>query len=246
LPPLLSGQPSIPLFSSAPLGPLTAVLFIFVFPKVMPIFENLGVPLPLVTRVMIGLSRFFQSYWLHFLLVVGGSVVAVKLIKRTPRGRLLLDGLKLRLPMFGDLIGKIAFSRLSHYLGVLLRSGVNIIESLIAVEGVVGNAAIARAVGQVRESVTAGGSLWQSFQATGLFPPLVIRMIAIGETGGNLEDTLGKVSEYYDKEVPDTIKKIFSVMEPLLILFLALFVVAIALSFYLPLYGSLGRITRGG
>lgn len=221
---------------------LASVLFTFVFPRIMPIFENMKVELPLLTRIMIAISKFFESNWLYMLLAVVGLVVGVQLLKRTPRGRFFLDGLKLKVPLFGQLITKLALSRFSHNLGILLRSGIDIIQSLTTVERLVGNVVIAKAISDARERVIGGGSLWRSFEATGVFPPLVIRMIATGEVSGTLEDSLQKVTDYYDRDVPDTIKRIFAVMEPMLIFMLAMFVVVIALSFYLPLYSSLGAI----
>lgn len=225
---------------------LAVVLFSFVFPRIMPIFESMNVPLPLITRVMIWISKFFESNWLYMILSVVGLVIGVRLFGRTTRGRFLLDSLKLRIPIFGQLIAKLALSRFSHNLGILLRSGVDIIQSLTIVERLVGNVVIAKAIADVREKVVGGGSLWRSFEASGVFPPLVIRMIATGEASGTLEDSLKKVSEYYDRDVPDTIKRIFAVLEPMLVLILAMFVVVIALSFYLPLYSSLGAIGSAG
>ena len=231
-----------PAFLLISVAALTVVLLSFVFPRIMPIFESLKVPLPLLTRIMMWLSRFFENNWLYMLLVVIGLVVGVQLLKRTPRGRFFLDWFKLKIPLFGQLIIKLALSRFSHNLGILLRSGIDIIQSLTTVERLVGNVVIAKAIRDARERVVGGGSLWRSFEATGVFPPLVIRMVATGEASGTLEDSLKKISEYYDREVPDTIKRIFAVMEPMLIFMLAMFVVVIALSFYLPLYTSLGAI----
>lgn len=224
---------------------LMGVLLAFVFPNIMPIFENLNVPLPWITRAMIWSSRLFESNWLYIFASAVGLVIGVQLFKRTPRGRFLLDWLKLKIPIFGQLTLKLALSRFSHNLAIMLRASIGIIESLTTVEGLVGNVVIAKAISDAREKVAGGGSLSRSFAATGIFPPLVLRMIAVGEASGTLEDSLQKVSDYYEREVPDMISQIFAVLEPLLIFILAMFVVIIALSFYLPLYSSLSVIGGG-
>jgi len=140
------------------------------------------------------------------------------------------------------LVEKVCLSRFSHHLGILLRTGVDITQSLSISERVVGNAVIAQAVSEAREKVIQGGALWRSLQETGVFPPLVIRMIFIGETTGTIDNTLARVTEFYDREIPATVKKLFAVLEPLIIVVLAAIVLVVALSIFIPLYGALGRV----
>ena len=223
---------------------LIAVLVGFVFPRILPVILSLKVPLPLVTRVVMGLANLVRYGWYWILLAGTGFFFLLRFLKATESGRLIVDAIKLRLPVIGGLIEQVCLSRFSHHLGILLRTGVDISQSLSIAERVVGNAVIAQAVNEAREKVIQGGSLWRSLQETGVFPPLVIRMIFIGETTGTIDATLERVTQYYDREVPATVKKLFAVLEPLIILMLAGVVLTVALSIFIPLYDSLGRVGR--
>ncbi|MBI2998921.1 MAG: type II secretion system F family protein [Deltaproteobacteria bacterium] len=224
---------------------LVTILYTFAFPRIFPVLLSMKVPLPFVTRLVIGVSQFFSAYWHVLLAAIFLIFFAIKLARRRPGGKLFLDGVMLRLPVIGDLARKIALSRFAHHLGALFRAGVDISKSLATVEQVVGNAVIARAIATTRERVLEGATLWYSLQQTGVFSPLVIRMVSIGETSGKMDETLVKVCQYYDQEVPAAVKRLFSVVEPLIIVFLALLVVVSALAMYLPLYSALGRISGG-
>ena len=219
---------------------MVTVLFAFAFPRITGILLGMKISLPLITRVVIGASTFFKHYWWLIFSGLAAAVVGLRLIAKTPRGRLWVDKLKLRLPIVGDLIRKVALSRFAHHLGILWRAGIALPQTLALVEGVVGNQVIAEAISRAKEEVLAGGSLSKSLGKSGQFPPLVIRMLTIGETTGEMDESLAKVCQYYDQEVPATVKKIFAVMEPLLIAFLAFVVLGVALSMYLPLYSALG------
>jgi type IV pilus assembly protein PilC len=223
---------------------LVTIIFAFAFPRITGILLGMKIPLPLITRVVIGISMFFKHYWWLIFSSLGAAAVSLRLIAKTPKGRLGIDKLKLRLPVVGELIRKIALSRFAHHLGLLWRAGIALPQTLTLVEGVVGNQAIARAISRAKEEVIAGGSLSKSLEESGHFPPLVIRMITIGETTGEMDESLANVCQYYDQEVPATIKKIFAVMEPLLIAFLAFVVLGVALSMYLPLYTALGMMGK--
>jgi type II secretory pathway component PulF len=223
---------------------LITIIFAFAFPRITGILLGMKVPLPLITRVVIGISMFFKHYWWLIFSSLGAAAVSLRLIAKTPKGRLGIDKLKLRLPVVGELIRKIALSRFAHHLGLLWRAGIDIPQTLTLVEGMVGNQVIARAISRAKEEVIAGGSLSKSLEESGHFPPLVIRMITIGETTGEMDESLANVCQYYDQEVPATIKKIFAVMEPLLIALLAFVVLGVALSMYLPLYTALGMMGK--
>lgn len=221
---------------------LIGVLVGFVFPRILPVILGLKVPLPFITRAIMALSDFVQHGWYWILLAGASCFVLVRFMKANEDGLLILDAIKLRLPVIGALIEKVCLSRFSHHLGILLRTGVDISQSLSISERVVGNAVIAQAVAEAREKVIQGGSLWRSLQETGVFPPLVIRMIFIGETTGTIDSTLERVTEYYDREIPGTVKKLFAVLEPLMIALLAGVVLLVALSIFIPLYSALGRV----
>lgn len=223
---------------------LVGVLVGFVFPRILPVILGLKVPLPFITRAVMAVANFVRYGWYWILLAGASFFVLIRLLKASEGGLLILDAIKLKLPVIGGLIEEICLSRFAHHLGILLRTGVDISRSLSIAERVVGNAVIAQAVSEAREKVIQGGALWRSLQETGAFPPLVIRMIFVGETTGTIDSTLERVTEYYDREVPATVKKLFAVLEPLIIMFLAAVVLLVALSVFIPLYGSLGRIGR--
>ena len=223
---------------------LMGLLFAFAFPRITGVLVAMKVPLPFITKTMIGISTFFKAYWWILFFGLAAAAIGLRAAAKTPKGRLWVDKLKLRLPVVGGLIRKIALSRFAHHLGLLWRAGIDIGQALTLVEHTVGNQVIARAISQAKEEVLAGGSLYESLKKTGQFSPLVMRMISIGETTGEIDKSLAEVSEYYDREVPATIKKMFSIMEPLLIVFLALIVLTVALSIYLPLYTALSHFGR--
>lgn len=223
---------------------LMSVLLGFVFPRILPVIQRLNAPLPFITRAVMTAADIVRYGWYWILLGIASFFVLVRILKASEGGLLILDAIKLRLPVIGELIEKICLSRFSHHLGILLRTGVDITQSLSIAERVVGNAVIAQAVGEAREKVIQGGALWRSLQETGVFPPLVIRMIFIGETTGTIDSTLEKVTGFYDREIPSTVKKLIAVLEPLIIFFLAAVVLIVALSIFIPLYGTLGRVGR--
>ncbi len=223
---------------------LVVLLMTFVFPRFAIIFERTNVPLPIPTRIVMAVSHFFSNYWYILLLAVIGIIIFQRLLVRNSQGRLAFDKLKLGLPIFGNLLRKIALSRFSHYLSLLFKAGVEISYSLTVLENVVGNAVIAKVVRTTRERVRAGELISESLEKSKEFPPLVIRMVYVGETTGTMEMTLEKVSQYYDREVPASIKKVFAVFEPLTVIFLAVVVLGMALSMFLPLYQMMSLVGR--
>lgn len=221
---------------------LIVLLIAFVFPKILPVVQSLKVPLPFITRAVMGVADFVRFGW-YWLLLGGASLFAlIPFLRSNETGRLILDAVKLRIPVIGGLVEKVCLSRFAHHLGILLRTGVDISQSLSIVERVVGNMVIALAVSEAREKVIQGGALWRSLEETGAFPPFVVRMIFVGETTGTIDGALGRVTEYYDREIPATVKRVFAVLEPLIILVLAAIVLTVALSIFLPLYSALGRV----
>ncbi len=211
-------------------------LLAFVLPRFLFVFQKAKVVLPLPTRILLFVSSFFAEYWLFIAAGMISAFFLFRFVMSTERGRYFIDSVKLKLPVFGSLIRKIALSRFSHYMGTLLKAGLDIIETLWVAERVIGNSVLARIIRNALVRVKEGESLSYCLEQSGEFPPLIIRMLAIGEKTSSLEMTLEKVSKHYDKEVPYTIKKIFSLLEPLLIIFLGLIVVGIALSMFLPMY----------
>ena len=232
-----------PLLLLSALGGLMALLFTFVLPRFATILTKTGAPLPLPTKIVVVMGAFLQANWPTILLGIFVLVVGYRFLQTFPAGRLLVDRVKLRVPIFGNIMLKVALGRFAHHMETLHRAGVDFVLTLTVVERVVGNAAIARAVAQVRERVTAGMSFTDALRSTGQFPPLVIRMVGSGELSGDLGDSLAKVSQYYDREVPDAVRRLFAFLEPAMIACLTVIVLGAILSVYLPIYTILGRIS---
>jgi type IV pilus assembly protein PilC len=214
---------------------LIGIMFTFVLPRFLTVFDSFNIPLPLPTRIVIAISSFFQNFW--WLLIAGAiaSFFGYRAANRTPQGRAVIDRAKLKIPVFGELMRKIALSRFSHYLATLFGAGVNIMQALEVVERLVGNAVLADVVRRARLQVGTGQSIAGALRESGEFPSMVTRMVSIGEATGNLEETLQKVSEYYDREVPQTIKRLFTTLESVIIITLGIVILFVVLSIILPM-----------
>ncbi|MFZ0916316.1 MAG: type II secretion system F family protein [Candidatus Udaeobacter sp.] len=212
-------------------------LLVFIVPRFEVIFHDLlgDKPLPPVTRFVIGASDTLKS---HGLVVLGVIVVAVTLYKfigRTKRGRLVIDNFKLRMPLFGNLNRKTAISRFARTLGTLVTSGVPILQALNITRETAGNAAIARAISHVHDSVKEGESIVQPLEASRVFPPMVVSMVDVGEETGKLPEMLLKVADVFDDEVDNAVVALTSMLEPIMIVFLAIIVGTIVLALFTPL-----------
>lgn len=217
------------------LGVVT-LLVVRVIPTFEPIFKAAGVALPLPTQIVLGISHFVRGFWyliLGFLILL---VVGYNFCNSTTKGRYRLDSIKLKLPLFGSLLNKVALSRFCHTFALALKSGVNVLSALDIACGVIGNTRLERAVIKARDSVNVGEKLSTAFQVSGEFPPLVIRMIGVGEQSGSLVETLGKVNQFYDREIPATVRRMFALFEPIMIVLMGVVVGGIALSIFLPMF----------
>jgi len=212
-------------------------LLVFIVPKFESIFhEMLGdKPLPPVTQFVIGASGLVKDHGLVVLGVVVAAVTIYKFIGRTRRGRFLIDSFKLRMPLFGNLNRKTAISRFARTLGTLVTSGVPILQALNITRETAGNAAIAAAISQVHDSVKEGESIVQPLEASRAFPPMVVSMIDVGEETGKLPEMLLKIADVYDDEVDNAVAALTSMLEPIMIVFLAVIVGTIVLALFTPL-----------
>lgn len=217
------------------LGVVT-LLVVKVIPAFKPIFEQAGQNLPLPTRIVLGVSDFVGNFWYIPLGSVVLLIAGYILCNSKAKGKYWLDGLKLKLPLFGPLLRKVALSRFCHTLALSLRSGVNILTSLDFAGEVIGNSRLQDSVIKTRDSVNVGEKLGTSLRVSGEFPPLVVRMISVGEQSGALTQTLDKVNQFYDREVPATIKRMFALFEPMMIVIMGVVVGGIALSIFLPMF----------
>ena len=192
--------------------------------------------------LVVGFGQFVTGYWAQILAGMLAVGIAVKLALDTPRGRWFSDYVKLNSPLLGTLVRQVALSRFAHHLRMMVKAGVNFVVALNVVEHVVGNRILAAAVAAAREQVIAGSTLAEALRATRQFTPLVIQMVATGEITGSLDETLKKVTEYYDREVPATVKRISTATEPIVYVVLGVVLLAVALTLYSPLLSMLSQI----
>jgi type IV pilus assembly protein PilC len=221
-------------------------LLIFIVPKFETIFhEMLGdKPLPAITLFVIAVSEFMQQHWALLLGVVVGTLAGCKIAARTQPGRVLLDRIKLRAPLFGDLIRKTSISRFSRTLGTLVTSGVPILQALDITRATAGNTVIARAILHVHDSVKEGESMTQPLEASGAFPPMVTSMIDVGQETGKLPEMLLKIAEVYDDEVDNSVAALTSLLEPIMIVLLALIVGTIVIALFMPLVSIISGLQQ--
>ncbi|HEV8419225.1 MAG TPA: type II secretion system F family protein [Candidatus Udaeobacter sp.] len=212
-------------------------LLVFIVPRFEVIFHDLlgDKPLPPVTQFVIGFSGFMQNHGLILLGIIVAIGFLYNLVGRTGRGRLVIDNFKLRMPLFGNLNRKTAISRFARTLGTLVTSGVPILQALNITRETAGNAAIALALARVHDSVKEGESIVQPLEASKQFPPMVVSMVDVGEETGKLPEMLLKVADVYDDEVDNAVAALTSMLEPIMIVFLAVIVGTIVLALFTPL-----------
>lgn len=216
---------------------IVSVLMVFVIPTFERMFEGLGSALPTPTKILMGISRNMKSFWYIYILVVCfGIPFAYKSFYATPPGRLIIDRLRLKAPVFGLLNRKISVARFTRTLGTLLSSGVPIIGALSIVEEVADNVIIESAISRVRNSIKEGETIAEPLEASNVFPPMVTNMIAVGEESGALDEMLNKVADFYDAEVEAMVKSLTSLLEPLLITVMGVMVGGIVIALLLPLF----------
>lgn len=216
-----------------------AFLVSFVIPKFAVIFARFKTELPLPTRILININLAVHQYW--YLLILGAGLLAwgSRRYINTQQGRWQWDRLKLKIPVFGLLFQKVAISRFARIFGALQKSGLSMMLTLDIAAETVGNVVIARVVEQMRENLREGKSFLEPMESSGLFPPLVIQMVAVGEETGNLDVMLNKVSDYYDLDVEYTLRNLSTMIEPILLLFVGGMVLFLALGIFLPMWNMI-------
>ena len=222
---------------------ITAFLMIGVVPGFKDVFHGLGAELPALTKNVLALSDWLRARWYVLLGAMFGLGVAFVAFKKTPRGAYMVDAATLRVPVFGQLARKVALARFSRTFATLIRSGVPIMGTLDIVADTSGNRVVSTAVRNSRESVRNGNMLSEPLSESKVFPPMVVRMIAIGERSGALEQLLEKIAEFYDSQVKATIKSLTSLIEPLLICVMGGVVGLVILSVFLPILNIIGELS---
>ena len=211
-------------------GIAVIVLMVFVIPKFATIFSDIGHAVPIPAAVLIAVSSFIINYWWGILFFVILSFYIARLYIRTPEGGIKWDKMKLEIPLIGELIRKVEVSRFCRTLGTLVKGGVPILQSLVIIKDVINNKVISRSMANIHTGVKVGKGVSGPLRESNSLPPLAIHMISIGEETGNLEEMLFKVADIYDNEVEISVKKIISLIEPLMILLMGGIVGFIVLS----------------
>jgi general secretion pathway protein F len=225
-----------PMILAAAAGLSLLVLFIYVIPRFALIFKDVGQALPWITKMVLAFSQSLTEYgWLLLLLLIAGTVGAIFYL-RSPEGREEWDRLSLRVWLLGDLLRKFETARFARTLSALLKGGVPLLEALGTVQGIVGNRLLSRAIGQVQVRVREGKGMARPLGESGLFPPLALNMIAVGEETGKLEGMLAEVAEHYDQEVKRTTKRLTALLEPVLILGMGLIIGVVVVSMLLAIF----------
>ena len=224
-----------PILMIAVANVVVAILMIFVIPKIARLFESQKVPLPLPTRVLIGLSLAIKSYWYFVFPVIGLIIYAFMRYIQTERGRPWWDAFVLDLPIFGPLVRMIAITRFSKTLSTLLGSGVPLLAAFDIVKNVVQNTVLLRVIEMARDGVKEGESIAAPLKRSGEFPPIVTHMIAIGERSGSLEEMLGNIARSYEVQVDSRLRAMTSILEPLLIVVMGVVVAFIVFSVLMPM-----------
>ncbi len=227
-------------------GGVITLLLWKVVPIIVTLFLGLGVDLPLPTRIVMALSNFVGSiFGLLIVVFLAGMVIAIKLWHGTEKGRYILDGLLLKLPLVGILLRKIAVARFTRTLGTLISSGVPILEGLDITARTAGNAVIEKALNHVRKSLEEGKNLADPLKETNVFPGMVTQMIGVGEQTGAMDAMLQKIADFYEEEVDAAVKDLLAALEPAMIIFLGVVVGGIVISMYLPLFSLIGKLAGG-
>ena len=217
------------------------MLMVFVIPTFTNMFSEMGGSLPLPTKILILISEITRRVWFLIPLVPVGLIASYKAIVKNPDRKMIIDKMKLRIPVVGTLIQQISVARFSRTLGTLLSSGVPILAALQTVRDTIGNEFIARAVIQVRDSIKEGESVSGPMEASKAFPPLVTKMISIGEETGQLDKMLIQIADSFEDEVDVAVSGLTSLLEPLLIVFMGLMVGFIVVAMFMPLF-SIGKL----
>ncbi|MCH7874617.1 MAG: type II secretion system F family protein [Gemmatimonadetes bacterium] len=223
-------------------GMAIVVLLIFVIPTFQDMFNSVDMELPLPTKIVIFMSDFLQTKWWLLIAIVAGSGYGIKWYYGTDGGKLVIDRLLLHAPVLGDLLRKSAVSRFTRTLGTLVSSGVSILEGLEITARTAGNRVIHDAVMESRSSIAGGETIARPLERSGVFPPMVTSMIAVGEATGGLDEMLTKIADFYDDEVDTAVGSLLSLMEPIMIVVLGVIVGGMIVAMYLPIFGMIETV----
>jgi type IV pilus assembly protein PilC len=221
---------------------VTAVIMIFVIPQFKELFVGFGANLPAPTLVVMNLSEIFVSYWyLIFGGLAGGIWLFTNSLKRSENMQFAMDRLMLKMPIFGEMVRKATIARWTRTLSTMFAAGVPLVEALDSVAGAAGNRVYMQATKKIQQEVSTGSSLTVSMQNSGVFPNMVLQMCSIGEESGALDAMLGKVADFFEREVDDSVDALASLMEPLIMAVLGVLIGGLVIAMYLPIF-KMGQV----
>jgi len=223
-------------------GIVVTILMIFVIPQFSELFANFGADLPALTQILIDMSDFFVKWWWAMFIVAGGSVFGImELHKRSRPFAQGMERLMLKLPVLGVVLEKAAIARFARTLETMFAAGTPLVEAMTSVAGACGNIVYYNACMKIRDDISTGTQLQASMRDTGLFPNMVVQMVAIGEESGSIDTMLGKVADWYEQEVDDAVEALTSLLEPAIMAFLGVVIGGIVIGMYLPIF-KMGQV----
>ncbi|MBS3809248.1 MAG: type II secretion system F family protein, partial [Desulfobacterales bacterium] len=222
---------------------VVAVILVFVIPVFQDMFAQFGQALPLPTQIVINMSEFVKGNILWIIIGVVLLIIAFRQFYKTEKGRAMIDEMTLRLPVVGILVRKVAVAKFTRTMGTMLASGVAILEALDIVAKTSGNKSIESAIYKVRTGIAEGKTIADPLSETGVFPPMVCQMIAVGESTGAIDAMLEKIADFYEEEVDQAVENLTSLIEPFLLVFLGVTIGGLVVSMYLPIFQMAGAVT---
>lgn len=218
------------------------VMMVFVMPQLAVLYQNLNVPLPLPTQIVIGLSNVVTTFWPIVIAVTGLGIFGFRRWSKTPDGVLIIDTITLKMPVFGNLISKTILAEFARTFGLLVGTGTLVVEALLETSGTTGNINYKNAIEAVSKQVEKGVTIGEAMSYNPLFPPLLIQLVKIGEQTGKVDETLTKASEYFEREVDGAVKGLTTAMEPFIMIVLGIGVAFLIISIITPIYSLISSI----
>jgi type IV pilus assembly protein PilC len=219
-------------------------LLIFVIPTFKAMFEGFNTTLPLPTQIILETSRLVRAYFIYAAVAIAAGIFALRGWYQTAAGRTAIDAFLLKTPVFGILIRKVAVAKFTRTLGTLISSGVAILDGLDITARTAGNKIVEQAVLRTRASIAEGKTIAEPLKASGVFPPMVVQMIAVGEQTGALDAMLGKIADFYDEEVDTAVTNLTSLLEPMLMVFLGVVIGGVVIAMYMPIFKLIQVVGR--
>ncbi len=242
----IKGAMMYPVITLVVAGAVVAVLLLKVVPTFETMFAEFGSSLPAPTQLVIDMSKWMQANFVFIVAVLAGSIFAFRYIYRTPPGRLVIDKIALKSPVFGDLLTRVAVARFCRTMGTMIASGVPILEALDICGRTAGNKVIENAVMKVRDSIAEGRNISDPLSEAGVFPEMVCQMIHVGEATGAIDVMLNKVADFYEEEVDQGVENLTSMIEPIIMVFLGVIIGGLVIAMYLPIFSMASSIGSSG